>query len=83
MPVDPNDFFQKFVLQPYDAWIRDELCEWKAMAVANGLNALMEYKFLHDNPTRTVRDTDHQDALGKFRRGLTKLGRPPPHPLRR
>ena len=71
MPIDPKDFFLEYVLEPYDAWINQELCKWKAMAVANGLNALMEVKFLHDNPTRTVRDSDHDQALGTFRRGLT------------
>jgi hypothetical protein len=70
MPVDPKDFFQRYVLQSYDAWIRDELCEWKAMAVANALNALIEYKFLADNPARKVTDPDHAAALGNFWRGL-------------
>ena len=70
MPVDPKDFFQKYVLQPYDAWVRDELCEWKAMAVANGLNALMEYKFLHDNPTRKVTDPGTRQLWVNFRRSL-------------
>ena len=55
VPIDPKDFFLEYVLEPYDAWINQELCKWKAMAVANGLNALMEVKFLHDNPTRTVK----------------------------
>ena len=71
MPIDPKDFFLEYVLEPYDAWINQELCKWKAMAVANGLNALMEVKFLHDYPTRTVTDSDHDQALGNYRRGLT------------
>ncbi len=63
MSIDPKDFFQTYVLGPYGAWVEDELCEWKAFATVNGLNALIELTRLADSPGTN---------LGEFRRDLPR-----------
>lgn len=63
-------FFDKYVICPHHAWIKDELCEWKAFAVVNGLNALVEHAFISDNPTLSVRDKQFGGELGEYRKNL-------------
>jgi hypothetical protein len=70
MPVNPQDFFAKYVLAPYESWIADELCEWKAFAVAGGLNALIEHSFRQNNPNDLMGTNDYQDKLGEYRKRL-------------
>jgi hypothetical protein len=77
MPVDPKDFFREYVMDAHDDWVNhNELCKWKAFAVANGLNALVEHAFIekepHNSPmSATYNEKVAQTALEKFRENLT------------
>ena len=70
MPVDPKDFFRLYVLAPYAAWCEDELCEWKALATAGGINALVEHALRAANPTDPIGSPAYQQKLGDYRKNL-------------
>ena len=70
MPVDPKDFFKLYVLAPYAAWCEDELFEWKALATASGINALVEQAFRATNPTDPIGTLAYQQKLGGYRQKL-------------
>jgi hypothetical protein len=71
MPVVPKDFFNLYVLAPYEAWIHgNELCKWKAMATAGGINALVEHAFREANPTDPIGTRAYQTKLGNYRKNL-------------
>jgi hypothetical protein len=70
MAIDPREIFRDYVDAPYQAWLQDETCEWKALAVASGLNALAEHVFRGLNPNRQIGTADYQRDLGEFRGNL-------------
>ena len=70
MPVDPKDFFKLYVLAPYAAWADDELCQWKALATASGINAFVEQAFRATNPTDPIGTSAYQQKLGGYRQEL-------------
>jgi hypothetical protein len=71
VPATPKDFFNLYVLAPYEAWIKDdELCEWKAMATAGGINALVEHACRAANPTDPIDTPAYKQKLGVYRKGL-------------
>jgi hypothetical protein len=70
MPVDPKDFFKLYVLAPYAAWCDDELCQWKALATASGINALVEQAFRATNPTDPIGTSAYQQKLRGYRQKL-------------
>ncbi len=63
-------FFLNFVIKPFQAWTDDEKCEWKAMAVANGINALVEHAFQSSNPSIPAGSDEYKLKFGNFRRSL-------------
>jgi hypothetical protein len=67
MPVDPKAFFKLYVLPPHAAWCEDELCEWKALATAGGINALVEHALRAVNPTVPIGSPTYQQKLGAYR----------------
>jgi hypothetical protein len=70
MPVDPKDFFKLYVLAPYAAWCEDELCEWKALATASGINALVEHTLRAADPTDPIDTPAYKQKLGDYRKNL-------------
>jgi hypothetical protein len=70
MPFDPKDFFKLYVLAPHAAWCDDELCEWKALATASGINALVEHALRSANPTDPIDNPAYQQKLGDYRKKL-------------
>ena len=70
MPVNPKDFFKLYVLPPSVAWCEDEVCEWKALATAGGINALVEHVFRAINPTDTIGTPAYRQKLGDYRKNL-------------
>jgi hypothetical protein len=71
MAADPEQFFKDYVLAPYEAWIADELCEWKAFAVVNGLNALVDHACHHANPD--INEQQFKNELNEFRKTLQPM----------
>lgn len=68
MQFEPQDFFNLYVLAPHAAWCEDELCEWKALATASGINALVEHVLKAANPTDPIDAPAYKRKLGDYRR---------------
>jgi hypothetical protein len=89
MPVDPKDFFREYVMDAHDDWVNsNELCKWKAFAVANGLNALVEHAFIEKEPQNSpLSATYHKKDGGAGARRVSteppQRGRSSPHQVPR
>jgi hypothetical protein len=70
MPVDPKNFFRLYVLLPYASWCEDELCEWKVIATAGGINALVEHAFRAINSPDLIGAPAYQQKLGNYRKNM-------------
>ena len=70
MPINPTGFCKLYVLAPYAAWCEDELCEWKALATAGGINALVEHALRAANPTDPIDTPAYKQKLGDYRKNL-------------
>jgi hypothetical protein len=71
MPISRKDFFERYVVAPYHAWRDDDpLCEWKALATAGGINALIEHAFREANPTEPIGTSAYDKKLDRYRENL-------------